>query len=210
MLLENLLKTHPKEYELNANLAVAYELNGQLDTALALLKRSMAINPRSHYDSEWFHLNILESAITLRDKQLAPHDISVLRIVQDTFNKKIGYQISHQLRERIPLSQSPNKLLSKAIEECGDYYHAHISLEWAIELYAIAIGYSDDSITKMKLWDKINSSRQKLIDFKSQGKKGSVAKYLYKSIWQKKINQRINKWSGYTPYYYDKAIKTTF
>jgi len=208
-ILENLLKEKPNEYEINANLAVAYELNGQIDRALILLKKSISISPNSHNESEWFHLRILEAAINLRENNLNPQDISVLRIQNDTL-KKIGFQISYQLKERIPLTKATNNLLSKVIEESADFYSANISLEWAMELYAIAIGYTTDDTVKLKLWDKINLSRQKLIDFKYQGKEGSVSKYLYKSNWKKKINQRINEWANYTPYYYDKEIKTTF
>lgn len=208
-ILENLVKDKPGEYEINANLAVAYELDGQIDKALSFLTRSIAIDPKSHNESEWFHLRILESAITLRDKNLSPQDISVLRIENGTPNKT-GVQISYQLKERIPLTKSTNNLLSKVIEESADYYKGNISLEWAIELYAIAIGYSSNDAVKLKLWDKINSSRQKLADFKDQGKEGSVSKYLLRSNWKKKINQRINEWTNYTPYYYEQEIITTF
>jgi tetratricopeptide (TPR) repeat protein len=208
-ILENLLKDKPNEYEINTNLAVAYELNEQIDKALYFLKKSISISPKSHNESEWFHLRILESAITLRDKNLAPQDISVLRIENER-SGKTGVQISYQLKERIPLTKSTNNLLSKVIEESADYYKANISLEWAIELYAIAIGYSSNDSIKLKLWDKINLSRQKLIDFKNEGKEGSVSKYLFRSNWKKKINQRINEWTNYIPYYYDKEIKTTF
>ena len=208
-ILESLLKDKPNEYEINANLAVAYELNEQIDKALDILKKSVDISPNSHKESEWFHLRILEAAKKLKDDNLIPQEISVLKIENHT-STKIGVQISYQLKERIPLTKSTNNLLSKVIEESADYYKANISLEWAIELYAIAIGYSADNSIKINLWNKINSSRQKLIDFKNQGKEGSVSKYLYKSNWKKKINKRINEWANYTPYYYEKEIKTTF
>lgn len=208
-ILENLLKDKPNEYEINANLAVAYELNAEIDKALIFLKKSISINPNSHKESEWFHLRILEAAINLRDNHLKPQDISVLKLQIDTSNE-IAVQISYQLKERVPLTKATNDLLSKVIEESADFYSANISLEWAIELYAIAISYTADNTVKLKLWEKINLSRQKLIDFKNQGKEGSVSEYLYKSNWKKKINRRIKKWSNYTPYYYDKKIKTTF
>ncbi len=209
-ILENLLKDKPNEYEINANLAVAYELNGQIEKALDLLKKSIIISPDSHKESEWIHLRILESAITLRNNNLTAQDISILKIENDTLNKKIAVQISYQLKERIPLTKSTNSLLSKVIEESADYYKANISLEWAIELYAIAIGYATNNEIKNKLWNKIYSSRQKLIEYKEQGYEGSVSKYLYKSNWKKKINKSINEWLNYTPYYYNKEILTTF
>jgi tetratricopeptide (TPR) repeat protein len=208
-ILENLLKDRPYEYEMNANLAVAYELNGEIDKALIFLKKSISINPESHNESEWFHQRILEAAINLKKTNTNPQTILVLHLQNDT-SKIIGLQISYQLKERIPLTKAPNNLLSKVIEESADFYNANISLEWAIELYAIAIGYSSDTSVKMNLWHKINSARQKLLNYKNQGKEGSVSKYLYKSSWKKKINKRINEWVNYSPYYYDKGITTTF
>lgn len=169
----------------------------------------MSLSPKSHNESEWIHLRILESTITLRDRNLSPQDISVLGIENEK-SKKIGVQISYQLKERIPLTNSTNDLLSKVIEESADYYGRNISLEWAIELYAIAIGYSSNDSIKLKLWAKINSSRQRLIDFKNKGKVGSVSKYLFKSNWKKEINHQISKWTDYKLYYYNEKIRTTF
>lgn len=208
-ILENLLKDHPDEYEIIANIAVAFELNGQIDDALSHLKRSMALSPKSHRESEWFHLRILEAAIEIRDKKSDPQAINVLKIRDET-SKAIGFQLSYQLNERVPLTGSPNSLLCKVIEESADFYKANISLEWAIELYAIAIGYSPDNAVETRLWQKINSSREKLVEFKKHGKEGSVSKYLYDSNWIKKINKRIAEWRNYQPYYYDKEIIKTF
>jgi tetratricopeptide (TPR) repeat protein len=208
-ILENLLTDRPYEYEMNANLAVAYELNGQIDKALIFLKKSISMNSKSHNESEWFHQRILEAAINLEKTNTNPQNTSILNLQNDT-SKIIGLQISYQLKERIPLTKAPNNLLSKVIEESADFYNANISLEWAIELYAIAICYSSDTSVKMNLWHKINSARQKLLDFKNQGKEGSVSKYLYKSNWKKNINKRINEWTNYSPFYYDKEITTTF
>lgn len=207
-ILENLLKDRPDEYEIIANLAVAYELNEEIDKALIFLKKSISIRPNSHEKSEWFHLRILEAALSLKENNLKPQDISVLKLESDTSYKEIALQISYQLQERIPLTKAPNGLLSKAIEESADIYSANLSLEWGIELYAIAIGYASENHVKMKLWDKINLSRQKLIDFKNQGKEGSVSKYLYESKWEKKINRKIKKWTNYTPFYYSRKIIT--
>ena len=83
-ILETLLKAHPKEYEINANLAVAYELNGQLDEALTLLNKSLALKPDSHFNSEWVHLRILQAEIESRDKKLDPQEMDILKIRNDT------------------------------------------------------------------------------------------------------------------------------
>jgi tetratricopeptide (TPR) repeat protein len=208
-ILEKLLSEKPNEYTINANLAVAYELDGNLDKALASLKKSITIDPDSHRESEWFHLRIVESAIQIRDKNLNLGSANILKIINDTL-EEIGIQISYQLQERIPLSKSKNDLLSKVLEESADFYNANISLEWAIELYAIAIAYSSNEDKKTSLWNKITVARKKLIDFKNEGKEGNVSKYLFKANWQKSIIKQIAKWDSYKPFYYDKQIMTSF
>lgn len=208
-ILESLLKKKPNEYEIMANLAVAYELNGRIDEALVFLKRSLKINPKSHHGSEWFHLRFLEAAIKLRDNNLQPDAISVLKIEKES-TKDIGPQLSYQLNERIPLTKSPNSLLSKVIEESGDYYRANISLEWSIELYAIAIAYTSDKNTENRLWQKMNACREKLMKFKRQGKQGTVCEYLYTAKWKNNIYEQIHQWRKYQPTYYTKPIIKTF
>jgi hypothetical protein len=206
-ILENLLKTHPDEYEINANLAVAYELNGQLDEALSFIKKSMKLNSNSHLGSEWFHLRIIEAAIVSRDTKLKIQEMDILKIKDDT-SVATMFQISYQLKERIPLTKSTNSLLSKVIEECADYYYIHYSIEWAIDLYAIAVGYAAEYADENRLWSKINSSREKLVNLNK--KPEFRFKYLYKSGWKKDINKRIMEWRGYSPYYFDGEIKKEF
>lgn len=208
-ILENLLTDNPDEYEINANLAVAYELNGEIDKALSRQKKAMFMSPESHNRSEWFHLQILEATKKSKDENLNEQDFRILTFQSDK-KEDIARQISYQLEERVPLTKSTNNILSKVIEESGDFYSANISLEWAIELYAIAIGYSSDNSVKSRLREKINSSRQKLVNFSREGKKGSESKYLYTPGWLKQINRQINQWATYTPYYYSKEIMTSF
>ncbi len=208
-ILENLIKDRPVEYEINANIAVAYELNGQIDEALKYLKKAIQMNPTSHIKSEWFHLRILESAIEIRDKKLKIEEYNILKIQFDS-SKEIAKQISYQLKERIPLTKSTNSLLSKVIEESADFYRKNLSLEWAIELYAIAIGYTNDTDKENKLWEKIFTSRERLVQLKEQGKESSVSKYLTKSRWKKELKKSINKWKNYSPYYYKEEILTVF
>ncbi|MET0392733.1 MAG: tetratricopeptide repeat protein [Chitinophagaceae bacterium] len=210
-MLERLVKEQPEEYEVNANLAVAYELNGQLTEALSYLKKSMAISPDSHRSSEWFHVKVLEAAIVIRDTGKDVRDMDVLQL-QDRAGEatETGAQLSYQLHERLPLTGAPNALLHKVLEESADYYQAHLSLEWAIELYAIAIGYADDASAAPRLWEKINLAHEKLIEFREQGKEGTVSKYLYKPDWKNKITALIGKWRNYKPYYYNQPVTTAY
>lgn len=131
-ILEKLLKEKPNEYEIIANLAVAYELNGQIDKAYESLRKSLSLNRLSHGGSEWFHLNILEAAIKLKNGNLKAKDITILKFPR-TDPEMVSHQISYQLKERVPLTSATNDLLSKVIEESAEFFGAKISLEWAIE-----------------------------------------------------------------------------
>lgn len=62
-LLEALYAKHPNEYNVLANLGTAYEVTGKNKEALNLLRKAVAINPQSHFGSEWIHIKILEQKI---------------------------------------------------------------------------------------------------------------------------------------------------
>ena len=51
-ILKELNKNLPQEYQIAANLDTAYELNGELDSALFYIKRGIEINPDAHAGSE--------------------------------------------------------------------------------------------------------------------------------------------------------------
>lgn len=205
---EKLVAAYPDEYSINANLAVAYELNGQLEKALLYLKKAIALDNTSHENSEWIHQQYLETGIAIQKKLLRSNEATVL--TPDSLkNFNTGYQISYQLRERIPLTASPDSLLSKLLTQCGDFYFKTISIEFAIDLYAIAAAYSSDSTTKALLWQKIESARTYLIKV-SKGKRQSSFKYLYSNKWRTSVKKLIETWTNYKPYYYKGEIKTSF
>jgi tetratricopeptide (TPR) repeat protein len=196
-----LVSKHPKEYELLANLATAYELNGKLDSAYEYMKLSLQINPSSHKNSEWFHLRFLEAALKAKDKGSKVESLNILKLDTETA-QSVGYEISHQLKERLPLTSAPNPLLSKAVEETADFYKKNISIDWSIKLYAIAIGYSDNETTRKNLWDKINAARSKVVTL-NRSKKSSdqTRKDLMKKNWQQILEQDIANWKNHRAHY---------
>ena len=58
-----LYSEYPKEYTIIGNIGTAYELTGQLDSALYYISKGLEINPKSHLKSEWVHIEILEAKI---------------------------------------------------------------------------------------------------------------------------------------------------
>lgn len=65
-ILKPLSDNYPNEYTISANLGTAYELEGQLNKALRLIKNGYQINSESHFGSEWIHIKILEAKIKER------------------------------------------------------------------------------------------------------------------------------------------------
>lgn len=65
LLLEPLAQKMPKEYGVIANLGTAYELDGQNERALKYISQSMDLNPRSHQETEWVLVKILEAKIKM-------------------------------------------------------------------------------------------------------------------------------------------------
>ncbi|RYY54781.1 MAG: hypothetical protein EOO05_20000, partial [Chitinophagaceae bacterium] len=130
-LLEGLLADRPQEYQVIANLAVAYELEGYPEAALDCLEESVKINPSSHFGSEWIHRQILCEKIRQRNGSAAGTGSGILSAAAadaDVYSRHLGYQ----LQERVPLTTSPDQYFSKVLEEIADYYRVTISLEWAM------------------------------------------------------------------------------
>ncbi len=56
-------KIQPNRYSTASNIGTAYELMGQNENALTWIKKSVKIDPKSHENSEWIHVKILETKI---------------------------------------------------------------------------------------------------------------------------------------------------
>lgn len=120
-MLLNLERTNPGRYSVAANLGTAYELLGQLDSALLWINRSVAINPESHEGSEWMHVMILRYRIA---KQKNPNymaggsalmfDFGTLDIPQNPYGlniDKVSKELAYQLQERLSFIGPPDTLM---------------------------------------------------------------------------------------------------
>jgi tetratricopeptide (TPR) repeat protein len=203
-MLRKLAKQMPGEYEILANLAVAFELNGYPDSALKYMRQSLKLNPDSHNKSEWFHIRILEAAITARDRKLKIDTMNVLKLGNSN-SDAIARQIGDQLKERVPLSSSPNILLSKALEESADYYRKVISIDWSVKLYAMAAGYTQDASTRQRIWSKINSAQARIMQLDKSNpkarKEDKVRAELVKKNWQQYVQKDIQHWEQFKAHY---------
>ena len=206
-ILKKLARKHTKEYALLANLATAYELNGYPDSALKYMKQSLKIYPGSHWDSEWFHVRFLEATLQHRDKKTAIDDLNILKIDTAVSDKTV-FGVTHQLHERIPLTSAPNAMLSKALEECGDYFRKQVSIDWSAKLYAKAIGFSTNEKATTRLWQKIESVRAKVVELNKKNSKAAsrdqVRRQLLAANWRSYLQKDIDRWKAHKAHYEEK------
>jgi tetratricopeptide (TPR) repeat protein len=162
-ILQDLYRLHPTEYNIVANLGTAYELNGNKAKALEYLKKAMAINPLSHYGSEWIHIRILEEELAA-----APNYKKIINLntgnFQDWLTDKtytfprpadsLKLQIAYQLHERISFIAPPNKIIGQLVTDFGDIVAKTDSLGAALEFYQYALRY--DSTLKDSIDVRIN------------------------------------------------------
>jgi tetratricopeptide (TPR) repeat protein len=138
-----LVQQKSEEYNVIANLAVAYELNGQTDSALIWLRKALVIRPDSHHNSEWIHLAILEAKIQEAKEPgwLQTHPVIPDQQLTGKTQAQLINSFSYQLHERLPFTAAPDLAVSKLLEQFGDILMG-ISVSEAWNLYAMAQVFS--------------------------------------------------------------------
>lgn len=133
---------YPNEYHLASNLGTAYELNGQVDSALKYIKRGIELNPNDHEGSEWIHVKILEAKkkLAVDSTWLKSHTVLALTLQQKN-DSIVCNQIVIQLMERFPFSPGPDALMANLFIDLGDVYANTRSIEYARACYQIAQVY---------------------------------------------------------------------
>lgn len=164
-----LMLKYPKEYNITANLGTAYELTGQLDSALKYISRGIEINPDSHHGSEWIHKKILEAKIKeeLSPDWLDSHLIISLEDIPEWQKEPqlsivgINHKIAYQVRTRVPFTPAPNKVIANLLITMGDLNKKQGTYENAILAYVHALKFAP-SHWKRKITNRIvELNRQK-------------------------------------------------
>ncbi|MGB8191780.1 MAG: hypothetical protein WCF67_07675 [Chitinophagaceae bacterium] len=155
-----LINLKPNEYNIIANLATAYELNGINDSALYWINKGLQINPDSHAGSEWIHKRILQAKLNIKEN---PAWLANNRIFSSgdmrSANQRTGiWQFSYQLQERIPFTATPDPLMSKVLEEFGDFLMQYYSVSEAWKVFSAARVYDPSRATSLD--PKIIKARQ--------------------------------------------------
>jgi tetratricopeptide (TPR) repeat protein len=169
IILRDLYKLFPNEYNIMSNLGTVYELNGIPDSALLILKKTVANFPNGHHGSEWFHLKVLEAKVQMTGKPnwLKENRVLNLGILKPSDkstemyrrNIELIFQIKYQLAERIPFTQVPNLLLANVLNELGDILAIEYSISEAFIIYKMGLEYdpSDTYLIKPKV-DKVTKT----------------------------------------------------
>jgi tetratricopeptide (TPR) repeat protein len=166
----------PKRYESAANLGTILEVNGKTAEALKWIKKSIAIDPKSHAGSEWIHVKILEAkqkpgqavtgvGLTGVDFGMGASPESAL---DTTGLKKLQKEIFFQLNERVTFIPTPDPYIAALMFELGNVTLALGKKEAAGKIYRRAEEYGfDDPLLKVRQETAGNK-------FKAQSSEGRV------------------------------------
>jgi tetratricopeptide (TPR) repeat protein len=141
-LMQVLYHNHPDQYQLAANLGTAFEINGNLDSALFYIKRGMELNPDAHDGSEWVHIKVLEIKVEILKDSTYLQNRSVLGISEEAKeNVEIRNQILTQVVERFPFTPGPDAIMASILMDLADCYKNTESMEFASVIYKLANSY---------------------------------------------------------------------
>lgn len=168
VLLKKLDESHPNEYPVNANLGVAYELIGKIDSAYYYTEKSIRINPNSHEGTEWLHLLILKANDKVKtdpayfySHYITDEVISLSGLpIKDFMKLKIdtsqgapadiakGWAVAqmlrafeHQLQERVIFVKPTNTVVANLLFTLADFYTADVDYIAARQIYLLAKKY---------------------------------------------------------------------
>lgn len=185
-LLERLYEKYPGEYNIVANLGTAYEVTGKNEQALTLLKKAVAINPQSHYGSEWIHVNILEQKV-----KAAPDYTRILELGSgknypqwlsgQVYDKKIApdslmVQVAYQLHERISFIAPPDPIVAQLILDFADLAAIARSRLDAKEFYNYAVSYDSTLVAATK--ERIEATPAMVMNAKKKSSSGNYGLYI--------------------------------
>ena len=180
-------KIQPNRYSTASNLGTAYELIGQNENALKWISKSVEIDPKSHKNSEWIHVKILEAKIKgeqfyttkfLLDSDFGNDTIPISDISNENL-QMLSDALYFQLNERISFVKPKDKIVAQLLYDLGNIAFLLGNYYDAREDYIMAkeYGYSSHiiEIRAKKIEQKIE---------KSQSSKKSIAK---KSVHKKEV-----------------------
>lgn len=160
-------KLEPNRYSTASNVGTIYELIGENKKAYDWINKAVKINSKSHNESEWLHLKILEAKINganyinsdfLLNLSFGNEEQPKSNLTKKERDKLIK-SLYHQLNERISFIKSKDKIIGLLLFELGnllvlnkDYFEANCVFDKAFEygfegeLFYKRIKYVNNSI----------------------------------------------------------------
>lgn len=176
----------PNRYTTASNLGTLYELMGENDKALKWIKKAIEIDPKSHYGSEWLHVNILEAKIkadSISGEDLINTTFGNGNYPETILNKtkleSLKREIYFQLNERISFIKPKDKIISILLYDLANInYLLGKKEDIYLTLYKMAEEYGYD---QKIIQDRIGAINTKIanneITNKGNDKKFDFAKY---------------------------------
>ena len=150
-----------------ANLGTAYELSGELDSALKYISKGLKINPTSHYGSEWIHVELLKAKIKRKKSKyyIIKNSIlsdELLESKRDTTKRywhrsRVLDQIYRQVRTRAPFTPAPNEVIWNLLLTAGDYAQKYDTYENAFLAFAYSRKYAYNWEQKRKSENRLKT-----------------------------------------------------
>ena len=178
-----LVQRNPNEYSMVANLGTAFELSGELDSALKYISKGLKINPKSHFGSEWIHLELLKTKIKRKKSKyyIIKNSIlskELLESKRDTSKQrwresKVLNNIYRQVRTRAAFTPAPNEVIWNLLLSAGEFAQKHDTYENALLAYAYSKKYAFN-------WEQKNKSERKIKNLNKLRDKLSHEKEIHK------------------------------
>lgn len=148
----------PNRYSTASNIGTAYELIGNNTEALKWIEKAVKIDPKSHFDSEWIHVNILRAKIKgdqfISSEFLLGNDFGKEKLPTSDMQKKdlltLRQELYYQLNERITFVKPKDKIVAQLLFDLGNISYLIGDKEEAMEDYQLAekYGYAGQIIEK--------------------------------------------------------------
>ncbi|MCF8428098.1 MAG: tetratricopeptide repeat protein [Bacteroidia bacterium] len=191
-------KKHPNRYSTASNLGTAYELMGENENALKWIAKSVNLNPKSHFNSEWIHVNILEAKIK-EEKFFATKFLLHTEFGEEEKPKtelsfaelsSLQAALYYQLNERVSFVEPKDKLVAQLLFDLGNIAFLLDNYTDALSDYKQAekYGYSNSLLTLRR------QLAQKCLD------EPKVQRKVVAPMPSETIKDEASSWSGFLNY----------
>jgi tetratricopeptide (TPR) repeat protein len=164
-------KDFPGRYSTASNLGTLYELTGENEKALKWISRAVEIDPHSHFNSEWIHVNILKAKLQGEDAYnsdfLLGTNFGEYDLPSTSLNgvqlRDLQFALYYQLNERISFISPPDKIVGILLASLGDVLWLNGYQGYSPKVYTSALKYEgQNSLVKTRL----KKSKEKRIALK--------------------------------------------